>query len=86
VLYGQWITDMETGYKVIPREFFSKVVLHGNGFEFEPEVTSKLCKNGYNIFEVPIKTYPRKYNEGKKIHTIKDGTKALITLIKYRFI
>lgn len=85
VLYGQWITDMETCYKIFPREFILKTKLVGQGFEFEPEITSKLIKAGYKIIEIPITTNPRGSHEGKKLHTVRDGIRALITLIKYRF-
>ncbi len=86
LLYGQWVTDMETGYKLIPKSAFTKFTLHAKGFEFEPEITAKLLKAGFNICEVPISTNPRGYKEGKKLHTIKDGTRALYTLLKYRFV
>jgi glycosyltransferase involved in cell wall biosynthesis len=85
VLYGQWITDMETCYKIFPREFIRKTRIYGNGFDFEPEVTAKLIKAGYRITELPIKTTPRGYEEGKKLQTIPDGMKALWTLLRYRF-
>lgn len=85
VLYGQWITDMETCYKMFPREAVMKLNLQSRGFEFEPEITAKLLKAGYKIFEVPITTNPRGYSEGKKLNTFNDGLKALITLIKFRY-
>lgn len=85
ILYGQWITDMETCYKLFPKKAVEDMQLNARGFEFEPEITAKLLKKGYHIHEVPISTNPRGYDEGKKLNTIKDGLKALITLIKYRF-
>jgi dolichol-phosphate mannosyltransferase len=86
VLYFQWITDMETCYKVFPRSVAKSIPLHARGFEFEPEITAKLLKRGHMIHEVPIITTPRHYNEGKKLQTIPDGFKAFITLLKYRFV
>ncbi len=86
ILYGQWLTDMETGYKLIPREALSKIHLTSRGFEFEPEVTAKLLKMGYKIFEVPISTIPRGYKDGKKLNAGRDGFIALWTLIRLRFI
>jgi len=55
------------------------------GFEFCPEVTAKVAKKGYKIYEVPINYNPRSIKEGKKIR-FKDALKAVFTLIKYRFI
>jgi dolichol-phosphate mannosyltransferase len=86
VLYGQWITDMETGYKVFPRDLLADISLTSRGFEFEPEITAKILKKGYHIFEVPIKTNPRGYNDGKKLNTLRDGMRALWTLAKYRVV
>jgi len=85
ILYGQWITDMETGYKLFPKKALNGVRLNAKGFELEPEITAKLMKKGYKIFEVPITANPRGYNEGKKLNTIRDGTKAFWYLFKYRF-
>lgn len=85
ILYGQWITDMETCYKVIPTEFLKKTSLVAQGFEFEPEITAQLLKANYRIHEVSITTKPRSYKEGKKLQTWKDGKKALQTLVKCRF-
>jgi glycosyltransferase involved in cell wall biosynthesis len=85
VLYGQWITDMETCYKLFPKKAMEGIVLHARGFELEPEITSKLLKRGYKIKEVSISVMPRGYDEGKKLNTVRDGLKALWSLVKYRF-
>lgn len=86
VLYGQWITDMETCYKLFPKKAVENMKLNARGFEFEPEVTSKLLKKGYKILEIPIRTKPRGYNEGKKLNTFRDGFIAFWSLLKYRFV
>jgi len=86
ILYGQWITDMETCYKLFPKKAVEKIKLNAKGFEFEPEITSKLLKQGYKIKEVSITANPRGYDEGKKLNTIRDGSKALWYLLKYRFV
>lgn len=86
ILYGQWITDMETGYKLFPRKFVKNLKLNSRSFDFEPEITAKLLKSGNKILEIPITANPRGYEEGKKLDTFRDGFIALWTLIKYRFI
>ncbi len=86
ILYGQWLTDMETCYKVFPKSLVKDMTLHARGFEFEPEITAKLLKKGVRIKEVSITTKPRGYEEGKKLQARKDGPIALWTLFKYRFI
>jgi dolichol-phosphate mannosyltransferase len=86
LLYQRWLTDIECCYKLFPKIALNHIKFEAKGFEFEPEITAKLIKKGYKIAEVPISTNPRGYGEGKKIHAISDGTKALWTLLKYRFI
>jgi hypothetical protein len=61
------------------------IPLRARGFEFEPEITAKVLKRGYRIYEVPISYTGREFHEGKKI-SWRDGFKALWTLIKYRFV
>lgn len=84
LLYGSKITDMETGYKVFTRDVVNGMRLKAKRFDFEPEITAKILKRGYKIYEIPIGFKARKFHEGKKI-TWRDGIKALFYLIKYRF-
>jgi hypothetical protein len=60
------------------------LVLKSNRFEIEPEMTAKILKKKYKLFEVPISYSGRSFEEGKKI-TWKDGFSALATLARYRF-
>jgi glycosyltransferase involved in cell wall biosynthesis len=76
------LTDMETCYKVFRREVIQSIKLNSNRFGIEPEITAKLAKRGYRIFEVPIAYYGRDYWEGKKINW-KDGFSALWTILRY---
>lgn len=76
------LTDMETCYKAFRREVIQSIPLRSNRFGFEPEITAKLAKRGYRIFEVPISYYGRDYWEGKKIHW-KDGFSAIWTILRY---
>ena len=85
LLYGAKISDMETCYKVFRREVIKNVNLRANRFDFEPEITTKILKRGYRIYEVPISFSGRKFDEGKKITWV-DGIKALYCLIKYRLV
>lgn len=84
ILYGAGITDEATCYKVFKRDVLQKIDLKCQRFEFCPEVTAKVRKLGYTIYEVPISYTPRSKLEGKKL-TLKDGFAAVFTLIKYRF-
>jgi glycosyltransferase involved in cell wall biosynthesis len=84
VLYNTMLTDMETCYKVMTVEVLRSMTLHSNGFGIEPEITAKVFKRGYRVYEIPITYDGRGYKEGKKI-TWRDGFVALWVLLKYRF-
>ena len=76
------LTDMENCYKVFKSEIIKSINLKEDRFGFEPEITAKIAKKNLRIYEVGVKYYGRKYNEGKKI-TWKDGFSALRCIIKY---
>ncbi len=86
ILYNTIITDMETCYKVFRADVVKDIPLRAKGFEFEPEITSKILKRGHRIYEVPISYNGREFDEGKKLNPWKEGPKALYYLIKYRFV
>jgi glycosyltransferase involved in cell wall biosynthesis len=84
VLYNTMLTDMETCYKVMRIDVLRSMELKSNGFGIEPELTAKIFKRRYKVYEVPISYDGRGYEEGKKI-TWRDGVIALWVLLKYRF-
>jgi glycosyltransferase involved in cell wall biosynthesis len=83
-LNGSHLTDEATGYKVIKTELLREIGLETDGFEFCPEVTTKLLQRGITIHEVPISYHPRSWQEGKKIQWY-DGLVAIWVMIKFRF-
>lgn len=85
VLYNTTLTDMETCYKVFRADVFKRITIRSNRFDFEPEITAKVLKQGVRLYEMPIDYYGRDYREGKKI-TWRDGIVAIWALIKFRFI
>ncbi len=76
------LTDMETCYKVFRREVLANIRVKSNRFGFEPEITAKIAKGKWRIYEVPISYAGRTYEEGKKI-TWRDGVQALWCIIRY---
>jgi len=76
------LTDMETGYKAFRREVIQSIEIEENRFGFEPEITAKIAKGKFRIYEVGIGYYGRTYVEGKKIGW-KDGVWALWCILKY---
>ncbi len=84
VLYNTMLTDMETCFKAMRVDVLRSMTLHSDRFGIEPELTAKIFKRGYRVYEVPITYDGRGYEEGKKI-TWRDGVTAVWTLLKYRF-
>jgi len=76
------LTDMETCYKVFRKEVLAGIHLKSNRFGFEPEITAKIAKHNWRVYEVPITYAGRTYEEGKKI-TWKDGVQALWCIVRY---
>lgn len=84
ILYGTFLTDMETCYKAFRADFIKGITIESNRFDFEPEITAKILKKKARFREIPISYNARQESEGKKI-TWKDGVQAIFTLLKYRF-
>jgi glycosyltransferase involved in cell wall biosynthesis len=84
ILFDTTLTDMETCYKVFTADIAHGLKLKSNRWGFDPEITAKILKQGYRIYEVPISYTGREFWEGKKI-SWKDGFTIVRTLIKYRF-
>jgi glycosyltransferase involved in cell wall biosynthesis len=83
VILGTKITDLMTGYKVLPRGVLAKLECSTRGFEYEAELTAKLVRMGVRITEVPVTFRGRSKAEGKKIGW-RDAIKVMNTLRKYR--
>jgi glycosyltransferase involved in cell wall biosynthesis len=77
-------TDMETCYKAFTASALKSMPLFSNRFGIEPEITAKVARNRFRMFEVPINYNGRGYEEGKKINW-KDGVAALWFIFRYRF-
>ncbi len=84
VLYNTMLTDMETCFKAMHVDVLRSMTLRSNRFGIEPELTAKIFKRGYRVYEIPITYDGRGYDEGKKI-TWRDGVAAVWTLIRFRF-
>ena len=76
------LTDMETCYKVFRREVIQSIEIEEDRFGFEPEVTAKVAKGGWRVFELGIGYAGRTYDDGKKIGW-RDGVRAVICIVKY---
>ena len=78
------LSDMETCYKVFRSEVIKNLTFTSDGFAIEAEMTVKIARAGYRVYETPISYSGRDYSEGKKI-TWKDAFPTLWALVKHRF-
>jgi glycosyltransferase involved in cell wall biosynthesis len=83
VLFDCFVSDMETGYKVLRSDLWRRLKLRGERFDIEPDITARVLRLGYRIHEVPIRYYARSREEGKKLTWV-DGVRALGALITIR--
>jgi glycosyltransferase involved in cell wall biosynthesis len=83
LFYNTTLSDMETCYKLLPTKLFKALDLQADKFDMEPEITCKVLKRGYKIYEVPITYVGRDFSEGKKI-TWRDGISAFRVIIGLR--
>jgi glycosyltransferase involved in cell wall biosynthesis len=83
VLINVRLTDMACGYKLFTRTLYDRIKLQENRFGFEAELIIKALRDKRNnVAEVPVKYFPRREGEGKKLRTT-DGIKILWTISKY---
>ena len=76
------LTDMETCYKAFRREVLESVNIEEDRFGIEPEITAKVARGGWRVYEVGISYDGRTYADGKKIEW-KDGIRALYCIVRY---
>jgi glycosyltransferase involved in cell wall biosynthesis len=76
------LTDMETCYKAFRREVIQSITIEEDRFGFEPEVTAKVARANWRVYELGISYNGRTYDEGKKIGW-RDGVRAVECILKY---
>jgi glycosyltransferase involved in cell wall biosynthesis len=76
------LSDMETCYKMFRREVIQNITIEEDRFGFEPEITAKIARRRYRVYEVGISYSGRTYEEGKKIGW-RDGVRAVWCIIRY---
>ena len=79
------LTDMEVCYKAFRREVLESFTIEEDRFGLEPELTAKVAKGHWRIYEVGISYAGRTYEEGKKIDW-RDGLRAIVCIIKYNLL
>ena len=86
VLFNRIFSDIETATKAFRRDVIKSLSLVSEGFEIEPEITAKICRNNsIAVFEVPVSHAARGYDEGKKVRWWHFFT-SMWALVKWRFV
>jgi glycosyltransferase involved in cell wall biosynthesis len=83
LLFDCYISDMESGYKVLRSDLWRGLRVSGTRFDIEPDITARIMRLGYRIHEVPVHYYARSRAEGKKL-TWLDGVRAIGALMRLR--
>ena len=81
---GLNLSDMETCYKVFRKEVVDSIKdkIKSEKFGIEPELTSRVARGRWRVYEVGISYYGRTYEEGKKINW-KDGLAAIWHIMRF---
>jgi glycosyltransferase involved in cell wall biosynthesis len=79
---GLNLSDMETCYKLFRREVIQSITIEEDRFGFEPEITAKVAKAGWRIYEVGVSYAGRTYADGKKIGR-RDAARAVYCIVRY---
>jgi glycosyltransferase involved in cell wall biosynthesis len=79
---GLNLTDMETCYKLFRREIIQGIDIKESRFGFEPEITAKIARGRWRVYEVGISYDGRTYEDGKKIG-MRDAVRALYCIVRY---
>jgi glycosyltransferase involved in cell wall biosynthesis len=82
VATGLNLSDMATCYKAFHRRVVPSLSLESKGFGIDAEITAKVARGGFRVFEVPVSYFGRTRAEGKKIR-LKDGFSALAALARH---
>ncbi|HLA42667.1 MAG TPA: glycosyltransferase family 2 protein, partial [Aggregatilineales bacterium] len=84
ILFGTYLTDMHTAYKVFRADVIKGIRLKAVKFDIDPEITARLLLAGHRITEIPIAYNPRTPDQGKKVKWT-DGVEAIVRLLRCRF-
>ena len=84
VVTGLNVSDMATCYKAFHRRVVPALQLQSKGFGVDAEITAKVARGQFHVFEVPVSYFGRSKADGKKIR-LKDGFAALTALVRHTY-
>ena len=80
-IFGNYIRDMLSGYKVLSRRFVKSFPIQSMGFDIETEIAIHALQLQIPIGHVEGNYYPRSPGSESKLRTIYDGIKILRLII-----
>lgn len=85
VIYGVFVTDSQSGLKVLNKKALDTIKFHSNTYSFCSEILWQAHKNNLSIEEVPIKAIYTEYSKGKG-QTNWNGFHIVGQMLKRRFL
>ena len=83
LLFNEVITDIMSGYKLIPSSEFKNLPFKYKNFGLEVELPMRMWERGIRPYEIEISYAPRSRAEGKSI-TVKDAVSTLSIMLLFR--
>ena len=77
LIFGDYITDIFSGYRVFSKRFIKTFPQNSNEFEIEAELTIHALEQGFKVGEFECIYKARPEGSSSKLNTYKDGIKIL---------
>ncbi|HHO49357.1 MAG TPA: glycosyltransferase, partial [Deltaproteobacteria bacterium] len=81
-LFGDRVSDVFSGYRVLSRRYVKSFPALSKGFEIETELTVHALELRMPIAERPVPFRDRPRGNPSKLHTIRDGVRILGTIVR----
>jgi hypothetical protein len=81
-IFGPQFSDMLSGYKVLSRRFVKSFPAMSSGFETETELAVHALELRMPCTELPTPYGERPAGSVSKLHTVRDGTRILLMIVK----
>lgn len=81
-IFGSHVKDIMTGYRAFSRQFVKNFPILSKGFEIETEMTIHALDKNFLLEEVPVEYRDRPDGSVSKLHTVRDGAKVIMTILR----
>lgn len=82
ILYGLWVNDSQSGFRVYSKKAFTKIYTKKDRYEYDSEVIKEIAKHKLSFVEVPIDVRYTQYSTQKVYkQSFNNGIRMLIKMI-----